>query len=67
MSHNTRRPLTSCNEAPRYTEDAAALEQLFRERPDPWDFFTDPYEVARLRTGRTGSGQAKMSNGQGNV
>ena len=48
MRHRTRQPLNSRNEAPRYTEDAAALEQLFRQRPDPWDFFTDPYESARL-------------------
>jgi len=48
MRHRTRRPLTSRQEAPRYTDDAAALEQLFRQRPDPWDFLTDSYEQARL-------------------
>lgn len=44
----TRRPLSSRQEAPRYANDAAALERLFRERPDPWDFLTEPYEQARL-------------------
>jgi len=48
MPRHPRRPLTSRQEAPRYTDDAAALEQLFRQRPDPWDFFTDAYEQARL-------------------
>jgi len=34
--------------APRYTEDADALERLFRVREDPWHFLSDPYEEARL-------------------
>ena len=44
----TRRPIRTRDEAPRYTNDAAALEHLFYDRPDPWDFLTDPYEQARL-------------------
>lgn len=43
-----RRALQPWEEPPRYTNDSTALEQLFRERNDPWNFLTDPYEQARL-------------------
>ncbi len=45
---HTRPPLRTRNEAPRYIDDTMVLERLFRERPDPWDFLTDPYEQACL-------------------
>jgi hypothetical protein len=45
---HVRGPLRMWNEPPRYTDDGAALEQLFRARPDPWDLCTDAYEQARL-------------------
>lgn len=35
-------------EAPRYTDDANALEQLFRKHSDPWSFLSSPYEQERL-------------------
>ena len=43
-----RPPLRTRDEAPRYRDDTVVLERLFRERPDPRDFLTDPYEQARL-------------------
>lgn len=35
-------------EAPRYADNADALEQLFLKHSDPWSFLSSPYEQERL-------------------